>query len=326
MDISFVIPCYCSEKNLEGVISEIEAAMKKREGFEYEIILVNDNSKDNTKGLINRLSKENGRIIGINFAKNFGQPNALLAGFNQASGKYIMTSDDDGQTPFNELDKLFQKIEEGYDLVEAKYAVREKRSLFRKLGTVLNESMATWLIGTKVNEFMLYHMIDKPKEIGLSSFFMAKRFVVKEMVKYQNPYPYIAGLLLRTSGKIGNVHLKQRERATGKSGYNFKKLLKLWINGFTAFSIKPLRVGSALGFISSVCGVLLGIISLIRKLIIPTIQVGYTSQMAVTLFLGGLILGVLGIIGEYTGRIYMCINNQPQYVIESIVKDGEDLL
>ena len=163
-------------------------------------------------------------------------------------------------------------------------------------------------------------MIDKPKEIGLSSFFMAKRFVVKEMVKYQNPYPYIAGLLLRTSGKIGNVHLKQRERATGKSGYNFKKLLKLWINGFTAFSIKPLRVGSALGFISSVCGVLLGIISLIRKLIIPTIQVGYTSQMAVTLFLGGLILGVLGIIGEYTGRIYMCINNQPQYVIESIVK------
>ena len=177
-----------------------------------------------------------------------------------------------------------------------------------------------------MNEFMLYHMIDKPKEIGLSSFFMAKRFVVKEMVKYQNPYPYIAGLLLRTSGKIGNVHLKQRERATGKSGYNFKKLLKLWINGFTAFSIKPLRVGSALGFISSVCGVLLGIISLIRKMIIPTIQVGYTSQMAVTLFLGGLILGVLGIIGEYTGRIYMCINNQPQYVIESIVKDGEDLL
>ena len=162
--------------------------------------------------------------------------------------------------------------------------------------------------------------------IAISSFFMAKRFVVKEMVKYQNPYPYIAGLLLRTSGKIGNVHLKQRERATGKSGYNFKKLLKLWINGFTAFSIKPLRVGSALGFISSVCGVLLGIISLIRKLIIPTIQVGYTSQMAVTLFLGGLILGVLGIIGEYTGRIYMCINNQPQYVIESIVKDGEDLL
>lgn len=313
MDISFVIPCYCSEKNLEGVISEIEAAMKKREGFEYEIILVNDNSKDNTKGLINRLSKENGRIIGINFAKNFGQPNALLAGFNQASGKYIMTSEDDGQTPVGMVWDFYDKMQEGYDVVCAKYTETTQKSAVRRFGT-------------KVNEFMLYHMIDKPKEIGLSSFFMAKRFVVKEMVKYQNPYPYIAGLLLRTSGKIGNVHLKQRERATGKSGYNFKKLLKLWINGFTAFSIKPLRVGSALGFISSVCGVLLGIISLIRKLIIPTIQVGYTSQMAVTLFLGGLILGVLGIIGEYTGRIYMCINNQPQYVIESIVKDGEDLL
>ena len=213
MDISFVIPCYCSEKNLEGVISEIEAAMKKREGFEYEIILVNDNSKDNTKGLINRLSKENGRIIGINFAKNFGQPNALLAGFNQASGKYIMTSDDDGQTPVGMVWDFYDKMQEGYDVVCAKYTETTQKSAVRRFGT-------------KVNEFMLYHMIDKPKEIGLSSFFMAKRFVVKEMVKYQNPYPYIAGLLLRTSGKIGNVHLKQRERATGKSGYNFKKLLK----------------------------------------------------------------------------------------------------
>ena len=226
MDISFVIPCYCSEKNLEGVISEIEAAMKKREGFEYEIILVNDNSKDNTKGLINRLSKENGRIIGINFAKNFGQPNALLAGFNQASGKYIMTSDDDGQTPVGMVWDFYDKMQEGYDVVCAKYTETTQKSAVRRFGT-------------KVNEFMLYHMIDKPKEIGLSSFFMAKRFVVKEMVKYQNPYPYIAGLLLRTSGKIGNVHLKQRERATGKSGYNFKKLLKLctWIYQFCMRSV-----------------------------------------------------------------------------------------
>lgn len=162
MDISFVIPCYCSEKNLEGVISEIEAAMKKREGFEYEIILVNDNSKDNTKGLINRLSKENGRIIGINFAKNFGQPNALLAGFNQASGKYIMTSDDDGQTPVGMVWDFYDKMQEGYDVVCAKYTETTQKSAVRRFGT-------------KVNEFMLYHMIDKPKEIGLSSFFMAKK-------------------------------------------------------------------------------------------------------------------------------------------------------
>ena len=154
MDISFVIPCYCSEKNLEGVISEIEAAMKKREGFEYEIILVNDNSKDNTKGLINRLSKENGRIIGINFAKNFGQPNALLAGFNQASGKYIMTSDDDGQTPVGMVWDFYDKMQEGYDVVCAKYTETTQKSAVRRFGT-------------KVNEFMLYHMIDKPKEIGL---------------------------------------------------------------------------------------------------------------------------------------------------------------
>lgn len=295
---------------MKSVIGEIHEAMTKREGFEYEIILVNDNSKDNTKELINNLAKEDNRIIGIHFSKNFGQPNALLAGFEKASGKYIMTSDDDGQTPVGMVWDFYDKMQEGYDIVCAKYTETTQKSKIRRFGT-------------QVNEFMLYHMISKPKNVGVSSFFMAKQFVVKEIIKYRNPYPYIAGLLLRTSGHIGNIYLKQRERATGHSGYTFGKLLKLWINGFTAFSIKPLRVAIALGFISSFGGLLLVLITLIRKILIPTIQVGYTSQIAVTLFMGGLILGVLGIIGEYVGRIYMCINNQPQYVIESVVTQDD---
>lgn len=249
--------------------------------------------------------------MGINFSKNFGQPSGLLAGFRMAKGKYIMTSDDDGQTPVGMVWDFYDKIQEGYDVVCAKYKETTQKSRIRRLGTELNE-------------FMMYHMIDKPKSLRLSSFFMAKKFVVKEVIKYQNAYPYIAGLLLRTTSKIANIEISQRERREGNSGYTFQKLVKLWLNGFTAFSVKPLRIGSALGFGSSIIGFFVAIIALVRKLMIPTIQVGYTSQIAVQLIIGGLILGVLGIIGEYIGRIYMCINKKPQYVIESIVGKEEE--
>lgn len=231
-----------------------------------------------------------------------------MAGFRAAKGNYIMTSDDDGQTPVGKVWDFYEKIQKGYDIVCAKYTETTQKSMIRRFGT-------------KVNEFMLYHMIGKPKDVGLASFFMAKRFVIKEIIRYENPYPYIAGLLLRTSNRIGNIEMQQRSRRTGHSGYTFRKLLGLWINGFTAFSLKPLRIGSALGFISAFLGFLLLVCILLKKLFIPTIQVGYTSQIGIELLMGGLILCVLGIIGEYIGRIYMCINNEPQYIIKSTTEE-----
>ncbi|RHR31843.1 glycosyltransferase [Clostridium sp. AF19-22AC] len=309
MDISFVIPCYCSEKNLESVITEIHGAMERRKGFEYEIILVNDNSRDNTEGLIKKLASEDSRILGINFSKNFGQPSALMAGFRASTGEYVMTSDDDGQTPVEMVWDFYDKIQEGFDIVCAKYTERAQKSKFRRFGT-------------RVNEFMLYHMIQKPKNVGVASFFMAKKFVIEEMIRYDNPYPYIAGLLLRSSSRIGNLEMQQRSRITGHSGYTLKKLVNLWVNGFTAFSLKPLRIGTALGFVSAFIGFVILIVILIRKILVPTVQAGYTSQIGVTLLMGGLILCVLGIIGEYVGRIYMCINKEPQYIIRNTTREG----
>ena len=305
MDISFVIPCYCSEKNLEGVISEIEAAMKKREGFEYEIILVNDNSKDNTKGLINRLSKENGRIIGINFAKNFGQPNALLAGFNQASGKYIMTSDDDGQTPADELYSLVDKLEEGYDVVYATYA-NKQHSGFRNFGS-------------KINDYMCDILLNKPRGLMVTSYFAARRFVIDEVCRYQNPYTYVIGLIFRTTKNIGTVSVTHRQRQYGHSGYTFGKLLGLWINGFTAFSVKPLRIATATGVLFAILGFLYVIYIIINKCINPAVPLGWSSTTAVLLIVGGIILCMMGLIGEYLGRIYISMNNSPQYVIREKV-------
>lgn len=310
MDISFVIPCYCSEKNLESVVNEIHDAMALKSDFEYEIILVNDNSKDNTEGLIKRLAQQDSRILGINFSKNFGQPSAMMAGFRAARGEYIMTSDDDGQTPVGMVWDFYDKIQAGYDIVCAKYTETAQKSKFRRFGT-------------RVNEFMLYHMIQKPKNVGVASFFMAKRFVIDEMIRYENPYPYIAGLLLRSTSKIGNLEMQQRGRRTGNSGYTFRKLFNLWVNGFTAFSLKPLRLGTALGFASAFIGFILLIVILIKKLMIPSVQAGYTSQIGVMLIMGGLILCVLGIVGEYVGRIYMCINKEPQYIIKSTTREDQ---
>lgn len=311
MKISFVIPCYNSSKNIESVLNEIKEAMMQKPEVGYEVVLVNDCSKDDTARIIKALAKQDSHIIAIDLAKNSGQPNALLAGFNHVSGDYVMTSDDDGQTPVGRVFDFLDEINKGYDVVCARYTERNQRSSFRRLGSYLNLKMSDWLI-------------EKPKDTSMSIFFMARRYIIDEMVKYHQPYPYIAGLILRTTQNIGNLDMEQRERNSGHSGYTLNKLLKLWLNGFTAFSIKPLRIAAGLGIVLGCGGVLLALITIIRKLLIVNIQVGWSSLIAVNLIIGGLILIFMGLIGEYIGRIYMCINDTPQYVIKEIVKKEQE--
>ena len=310
IDISFVIPCYCSEKNIDGVIQKIYQAVEQRPDVTYEIILVNDHSGDRTWEKILELSEAHEEIIGVNLSKNFGQHNALMAGFRTARGNLIMTSDDDGQTPVERVWDFEKKMEEGYDVVCARYVDRKRKGLGRGLGTAMNE-------------YLLKHLLGKPKDVALASFFMAKRFVIDEICRYEQAYPYIAGLLLRTTGNIGNIELVQEKRASGKSGYNLKKLLKLWVNGFTNFSVKPLRFFVKLGFAIAFLGVMIGLVAVVKKLLNPTfILAGYTSLIALMCVLGGMNLAVIGAVGEYIGRIYMCINHQPQYVVKNYALGG----
>lgn len=305
MDLSLVIPCYNSSKTVELVLNEFWAAMSTRPEIEYEIILVNDHSPDNTWDTIKEIAKKHPEITCVNFSKNFGQPSALLAGFSLTRGEYIFTSDDDGQCPVGEVFRFWEELDKGYDVVCAKYETRNQSSVTRRMGT-------------RVNEWMTKVILKKPDGVSLASFFMAKRFVIDAMLAYKNPYPYIAGLLLRTTFNIGNVTLEQRKRAAGHSGYNYKKLLKLWVNGFTAFSVIPLRIASFLGLICSGIGLITTVVVIVNKLLNPAVVAGWSSLLAVTLILGGLILLVLGMIGEYVGRIYLCINHSPQYVIREI--------
>ena len=273
----------------------------------YEIVLVNDSSPDKVWNVIKELTRQNQKIKGICLTKNFGQHSALLAGYRYCTGDYIVSLDDDGQTPIDELYQLLDKLEEGYDAVYA-YYYEIKQKPFRRFGT--------WM-AKKMGEVML----QQPKDFHASSFYIARNFVIKEMIKYENSYPYLFGLLLRTTNKIACVPTHHRERMHGKSGYSLKKLLLLWVNGFTAFSVKPLEIGIYMGVILAFAGFIYAIVTVVRKLLYENVVMGWSSIISIMLILGGMILIMLGLIGEYVGRIYISINNAPQYVIRELTEN-----
>lgn len=311
--ISFVIPCYRSEQTIEGVVEEINSLCQEiMEGYDHEIILVNDCSPDNTMSVIKSLCDKYSFITGIDFARNFGQHSALMAGLRESKGDIVICLDDDGQTPPMECVKLIKALEDGADVAYARYS-HKKHSLFRNFGSYVNEEMARF-------------MLDKPKELYVSSYFATKRFVVDDMIRYENSYPYVIGLVLRSTRNIVNVDVDHRSREVGNSGYTLKKLLGLWMNGFTSFSVKPLRIATVMGCIASMLGFIYGIIVIIQKIILPDRVLGFSSLMSVLVFFCGMIMIMLGLIGEYVGRIYISMNASPQYVIRERYngKDNKD--
>lgn len=307
--VSFVIPCYRSEQTITGVVEEITQTMGQLPGYTFEIILVNDCSPDDTFQIIRQLCGQYDNLIGINLARNFGQHSAIMAGLHYATGDVCVFLDDDGQTPANEVEKLLDAIAAGADVAMASYD-HKMHSHFRN-----------W--GSKVNECMMHIMLHKPKELFVSSYFAVKRFVADSMLQYSNSYPYLPGLLLRATKNIVNVPVHHREREVGTSGYTLKKLLGLWFNGFTAFSVVPLRVATAVGVASAFVGFIYGIYTVIRKLVDPNILLGFSSIMAAILFIGGMLMIMLGLVGEYIGRIYISLNNSPQYVVREAIGKGQ---
>lgn len=305
--ISFVIPCYRSERTIETVVAEIRDTVSARaQDFDYEVVLVNDCSPDNVWQVIQKLAAADPKIKGICLAKNFGQHCALMAGYSQATGDYIVSLDDDGQTPASETFKLVDKLEEGYDVVYGYYQ-HAAQHLFRRLGSWVNKKMAENIIG-------------QPRSLKTTSFFIMRDFIAKEIVNYKHPFAYISGLVFRATKNLGNVQVNHRRRLEGRSGYTLAGLIGLWINGFTAFSVKPLRAATYIGLFCAIAGFAAGIFVVYQKLTHPEVPVGYSSILASLMFIGGMIMLLLGLIGEYVGRIYICMNQSPQYVIRETTK------
>lgn len=300
--ISFVIPCYYSEKTVSGVITRIVKTVMSHGKYDYEIICVNDGSKDGTYAVLRELSKYNRKIRVIDLSRNFGQHAALMAAFHFVTGDFIICLDDDGQNPPEEMFTIIDKLEEGYDLVSAKYGKEPNRPLMRRIGSRISIAMSQYLI-------------NMPKGIELNSYYGMKRFVVDEIIKYQNAYPFVHGLALRVTRNIANVSIRHDERAAGVSNYTFKNLLKLWLNGFTAFSEKPLRLAAVTGVLCAFIGFVAAIVIIIQRLTGHIQSMGYASMMAALLLFSGIIMMFLGLLGEYIGRMYICMNNAPQYAI-----------
>lgn len=306
IQISYIIPCFRSAKTLRTVVEEIDATMEVMPEYDYEIILVNDASPDDTYDVIKQLCDEKPYLVGIDLSRNFGQHAALMAGFHQAAGDIVVCLDDDGQTPANEAIKLIRALEAGADAVYAKY-IQKQHSGLRN-------------IGSRLNDLMVRTMLGKPKNLYISSYFAVKRFVADEIKQYDGPYAYVIGLVLRTTKNIVNVDVAHRARIDGASGYTIGKLFALWLNGFTAFSIKPLRITTLFGASSAIVGFLYAIYTIFKRIFIQPegLSIGFSALMSAVLVIGGVILLMLGMVGEYIGRMYITMNHSPQYVIKEI--------
>lgn len=289
------------------MIDEIIVTVSQRAQYDYEIICVNDFSPDHVYDVLSGLAAQNSKIKVINLAKNMGKHAALLAGYSFVQGDYVIGVDDDYQCPVYELWKLLEPVEQDQcDMATARYK-KKQQTLWKNLGS-------------KANVWMSSFLLEKPTTLRFENFAVAKRFVIDGLIKYTGPFPYLEGLLLQITRRVVMVDMEERERGDNqKTGFTFQKSLSLFLNGFTAFSVKPLRIATLAGFLAAVFGFLLGIYIVTKKLLHPEILAGYTSTIAVQLFISGFILICLGLIGEYVGRIYICLNRAPQYVIKDMI-------
>ena len=233
---------------------------------------------------------------------------AKMAALPFIRGDVAVFMDDDGQHPADQIYQLVDKVLEGYDMVYARFP-HKHHSLFKRITSRLN----AWIL--EVNG-------SKPRGIAISSFFAMNRMAVEALKKYRSPFPSMGGYLSHIACRYANVDLEHRDRIAGQSNYTFRKMVRLWLTGFTNFSTVPLRIAAFIGGFCAVFGFITGLIVVIRKLVNPAIAAGYTSSIALQLFIGGVIMMILGLIGEYVGRIYMTVSDMPQYAIREIL-NGE---
>jgi glycosyltransferase involved in cell wall biosynthesis len=301
--ISIVIPVFNAgatiAKLVQLLITEISAK------YIFEIILINDYSFDNSHDECLKLyNNYKVKVKYMSLAKNFGEHNAVMAGLNKVNGNYTIIMDDDFQNPISEVLKLIDySVNNDFDVVYTYYNDK-KHSLWRNLGSSLNNYMATILL-------------KKPKKLYLSSFKCLNKFLVGEILKYDLPYPYIDGLILRSTANISTIEVNHKARQQGKSGYTLIKLLKLWSNMFTSFSVIPLRVSIFLGLAFAIIGFLAAIYTVIEHFIVPNLPEGFSFTMTVIFIFAGIQLISLGMIGEYIGRIFISQNKQPQYTVKN---------
>lgn len=302
---SVVIPVYNSEAVVEKTVTQVRDFFQVQ-GFRCEIILVNDGSHDASWNVIARLAKDFEEVVAINLLKNYGQHHANLCGFREAKGEYIITMDDDLQNPPEEIGKLIDKINNGYDLVIGRFDSKQ-HSFVRRTGS----SFVGWL-NRKV--------FAVNQELTLTNFRIIRRDVVDRVCRDRSSSPYIPGLVLQHSAHRCNVMVHHRPRFVGKSNYTWRKILGLVTTILFNHSSIPLRYGSALGFVISSGSFLLGSYYLLNALINGTVAPGWATLVILIAFFNGILILLLSVIGEYLVRVLREIGSQSAYEISEVVR------
>ena len=303
--LSIVVPVYNGASSLPTLVQAL-GHLQVPGGL--EVVLVNDSSPDNSLEVCRELCRRNEvALTVVNLARNYGEHNAVMAGLGQARGAYIITMDDDLQNPPEEVVRLWRHAsEQGFDVVYTHYA-EKKHAAWRNLGSHFTNWCADFLL-------------DKPKGLYLSSFRCISAFAAKAITDHTGPFPYVDGLLMQVTQNIGRLQVAHLPRVEGHSNYTIRRLVRLFLSMFLNFSVMPLRVGTLIGFLMAALGILFFVIILVEALNGETPE-GYASLMAAILVLAGAQLIMLGLVGEYLGRLFLTINRKPQFVVRDVQRN-----
>jgi polyisoprenyl-phosphate glycosyltransferase len=302
IEVSIVIPVYrsrdCLVPLVEALTGVLSAALSSGS---YEIILVNDDSPDDSWTEIRRLANAYSSVKGVSLSRNFGQHNATMAGLREACGRFVVVMDDDLQHPPAAIPEILASLRSGADVCYTVYRER-KHALWKKIGSWVNDAAATVLLG-------------KPRGLYLSSFKGLTRIVVDAVTTYDGPFTYLDGLILDVTRKIDVVTVEHGHRFAGEGNYGLVKSVSLWLKMATSFSILPLRLASLAGMLLGIAAAAVAGYIVVGSLVNGTTYPGWASIMVAVLVVGCMQLLGIGLIGEYMGRAYLRMNNKPQFVV-----------
>ena len=305
--LSIVVPVYNGAASI-GILVEELTKLTVEGGM--EIVLVNDGSPDNSLAVCRALCQKNAvALTVVNLARNFGEHNAVMAGYAHARGAYIINMDDDLQNPPEEVLNLWQHARDHhYDAVYTFYDEKQ------------HDSWRNW--GSRFTNWCADVVIDKPKGLYLSSFRCVSAFLAQQIVEHHGPFPYIDGLIFQITQNVGKLAVKHLPRANGESNYTIRRLVRLFLSMLLNFSVLPLRIGTLTGVLLSGVG-LVGILAILVEALFTSTPRGWASMMAGVLTLTGVQLMMLGVIGEYLGRMFLTINKKPQFVVRDVERNAK---
>jgi glycosyltransferase involved in cell wall biosynthesis len=308
IELSIVVPVYNSANFLEELGKQISEALQN---IRYELILVNDKSKDTSWEKIVLLCKTNLNVKGISLKKNAGQDNAIMAGLAHAAGEFVVIMDDDLQHSPADIWKLYDHIKAGYDVCYGHFSSK-KQTLWKNAGSILNGYLAELFL-------------KKPRDLYLSPFKIMHASVVKEIRHYKGPFPYVDGIILSVTSNISQIRLTHHKRQDGRGNYSFIRSVSVFLKHITGYSLYPLRFATIIGILAASLSFLLGAYFVVDYLNNDNPVEGWITLVLLIVFFNGLILMCVGLIGEYVGRIYLSATAKPQYVIDKFMTGGETI-